>query len=69
MKHSLGLPTSFFVDKNKRIVDVRRGALHPYNEEYEVSYELNYNSFLNGIALLENFDNEEKEHLAAKQNP
>ncbi len=52
MKHSLGFPTSFFIDGNKKILDVRRGALHPYHEEYEISYELNYNSFLNGIALL-----------------
>lgn len=69
MKHSLGFPTSFFIDKNKKIVDVRRGALHPYNEEYEVSYELNYDSFLNGISLLKNFGKEGNENIAAKQNP
>jgi len=52
MKHSLGFPTSFFINENKKIVDIRRGVLHPYNEEYEISYELNYTSFLNGISLL-----------------
>ncbi|MFT7073510.1 TlpA family protein disulfide reductase [Patiriisocius sp. Uisw_017] len=52
MKHSLGFPTSFFIDANKKILDVRRGALHPYHEEYEISFELNYNSFLNGISML-----------------
>ncbi|GEQ85968.1 hypothetical protein ULMS_14760 [Patiriisocius marinistellae] len=52
MKHSLGFPTSFFVDADKKILDVRRGVLHPYNEKYEISYELNYTSFLNGISLL-----------------
>lgn len=52
MKHSLGFPTSFFIDADKKILDVRRGALHHYNEAYEVSYELNYSSFLNGISLL-----------------
>lgn len=58
MKHSLGFPTFFFINENKRIVDVRRGVIHPYNEKYQVSFELNYNSFLNGISLLKN-DNQE----------
>lgn len=52
MKHSLGFPTTFFIDTNKKILDVRRGVLHHYNEVFEVSYELNYTSFLNGISLL-----------------
>jgi len=54
LKHSLGFPTSFFINENKMIVDVRRGVLLPYNEEYNTSFELNYNSFLNGISLLKN---------------
>ena len=69
MKHSLGFPTSFFIDENKRIVDVRRGVLHPYNEKYEISFELNHNSFLNGISLLKNLGEDDKEHFASKQNP
>ncbi|MEP2937288.1 MAG: redoxin domain-containing protein [Gilvibacter sp.] len=52
LKHSLGFPTSFFIKANKQIVDVRRGVLHPYNEEYAISYELNHEAFLNGISLL-----------------
>jgi thiol-disulfide isomerase/thioredoxin len=55
MKHSLGFPTTFFIDKSKKIIDVRRGVLHPYNEEFNVSYNLNYNAFVSGIALLKNF--------------
>lgn len=69
MKHSLGFPTSFFIDENKRIVDVRRGVLHPYNEKYGISFELNYNSFLNGISLLKNLGDEDKNHFASKENP
>lgn len=69
MKHSLGFPTSFFMDKNKRIVDVRRGTLHPYNENYEISYQLNFNSFLNGITLLKNFNIEDNQQLVVKENP
>ncbi|PHS60749.1 MAG: thiol-disulfide oxidoreductase [Flavobacterium sp.] len=61
MKHSLGFPTSFFIDENKKIVDVRRGVLHHYNEEFEISFELNYSSFLNGISLLKNMNTDKKE--------
>jgi len=67
MKHSLGFPTTFFIDKSKKIVDVRRGVLHPYNEEFNISYNLNYNAFLNGISLLKNLSTEVKDGLAAKQ--
>ena len=69
MKHSLGFPTSFFIDKDKRIVDVRRGVLHPYNEKYEISFELNYNSFLNGISILKTLSDEVKDDFASKENP
>jgi len=68
MKHSLGFPTSFFIEENKKIVDVRRGVLHPYNEEYTISFELNYNSFLNGISLLKNI-NSKKTELSSKDKP
>lgn len=61
LKHSLGFPTSFFINEDKMIVDVRRGVLHHYNEEYNISFELNYNSFLNGISLLKNFNSEKTE--------
>ncbi|WP_347374651.1 TlpA disulfide reductase family protein [Aequorivita sp. Q41] len=69
MKHSLGFPTSFFINENKQIVDVRRGVLHPYNEKYEISFELNYNSFLNGISLLKNLSEEENHHYVTKETP
>ncbi len=69
MKHSLGFPTSFFIDETKRIVDVRRGVLHPFNEKYGISFELNYNSFLNGISLLKTLGDEDRNHFASKENP
>lgn len=68
LKHSLGFPTSFFIDENKMIVDVRRGVLHPYNEEYSISFELNYNSFYNGISLLKN-KNSENPVITTKNSP
>ncbi len=52
MKHSLGFPTSFFIAQNKQILDVRRGVLHHYNEQYAISYELNFEAFTKGITLI-----------------
>lgn len=63
LKHSLGFPTSFFLDSDKKILDVRRGVLHHYSESYSMSYSLNYDSFSNGISLLLNLD-EKEESLA-----
>ncbi len=61
MKHSLGLPTSFLIDKNKRIIAVRRGALHYYHKGYQDSFDLNYNTFLKRAALLTTFEENSKE--------
>lgn len=52
MKHSLGFPTSFFVDSNKKLLDVRRNLFHHYLEGYSKSYTANYQSFMGGVALL-----------------
>ncbi len=67
MKHSLGFPTTFFIDKTKKIVDVRRGVLHRYDEEFNVSYNLNYNAFLNGISLLKNLPPELLKGMSSKE--
>lgn len=69
LKHSLGFPTSFFIDKDKMIVDVRRGVLHHYNEEYSISFELNYKSFQNGISLLKNMNSETDQLMSTKDKP
>src|SRR5690554_62595 len=52
MKHSFGMPTTFIIDYDKRIVDVRRTAIHHYKEEFDTSFNINYNSFLEGVSLL-----------------
>lgn len=60
LKHSLGLPTTFLMDSNKRILDIRRGVSHTYEKGLQESIDVNYNSIYDGIAnhLLgeENFD-------------
>jgi thiol-disulfide isomerase/thioredoxin len=50
LKHSLGLPTVFLLDKDKKILDVRRGVTHSLNKSFEESFDLNYNSMYDAIA-------------------
>jgi thiol-disulfide isomerase/thioredoxin len=52
MKHSLGLPTCFLLDENKKIIDIRRTVIHPYHIDYETSFEENYSAFFAGVQLL-----------------
>jgi len=52
MKHSLGFPTSFFIDADKKILDVRRNFLHHYLKDYTGSYNSNYQSFTSVVSLL-----------------
>jgi len=54
LKHSLGFPTFFFIDESKMILDVRRSVLNQFNDKFTISFNLNYNAFLNGISLLKN---------------
>jgi len=52
MKHSLGFPTCFLLDENKKIVDVRRTVIHPYHTPYEESFKENYTAYFAGVKLL-----------------
>jgi thiol-disulfide isomerase/thioredoxin len=52
MKHSLGFPTSFLLDKDKKILDIRRKISHPFGMDFKKSLSLNYDSFSNGLSLL-----------------
>lgn len=52
MKHTLGFPTSFLIDKEKRIVDVRRNFIHHYYEDYTHSFNNNFTSFSSGVSTL-----------------
>ncbi|MEZ4875790.1 MAG: redoxin domain-containing protein [Flavobacteriaceae bacterium] len=52
MKHTLGFPTSFFISKDKKILDVKRNFLHHYSEDYSHSYTSNYQAFTGGVAVL-----------------
>ncbi|WP_029033759.1 TlpA family protein disulfide reductase [Salinimicrobium terrae] len=52
MKHSLGLPTSFLLDRDKNILDIRRKVSHPFGIEFEKSFDLNYDSLSSALFLL-----------------
>lgn len=52
MKHSLGLPTTFLLDKDKNILDIRRKVSHAYGIEFEKSFNLNFDSFSKAISVL-----------------
>ncbi|HET8753774.1 MAG TPA: redoxin domain-containing protein [Salinimicrobium sp.] len=52
MKHSLGFPTSFLLSPEKQILDIRRGVSHAYGIDFKKSFDLNYDSFSEGISLL-----------------
>lgn len=42
LKHSLGLPTCFLLDKDKRITDIRRSVFPPMQTDEETAYRENY---------------------------
>ena len=52
MKHSLGFPTSFLLDKDKNVIDIRRKVSHAYGIDFEKSFNLNYDSFSQAISML-----------------
>jgi len=42
LKHSLGLPTCFLLDEDKKIKDIRRSVFPPMQTEEETAYRENY---------------------------
>lgn len=54
MKHSVGFPTSFFISRDKKILDVRRNHFDRFGEGYSNSYNSNFQSFMSGVSLLIN---------------
>jgi len=58
MKHSLGFPTTFFIGSDKRIVNISRTVILPYNVAYEKSYTKNYQNVAEGVSQI--LDHEEE---------
>lgn len=62
LKHSLGFPTSFFLDENLKVVKIKRGGAHPkLNSNFSTALTMNYNVFregLNTILINKNLGND-----------
>ncbi len=53
LKHTLGFPTSYFLDQNLKVVDIKRGGAQPeMSSEYVKAYTMNYNVFREGLGSL-----------------
>jgi len=68
LKHTLGLPTSYYLNENLKVLDIRRCGvkLSPDKKNEQKSYSLNYNSFLDGLSVLITDRDIKKEMLATK---
>ena len=53
LKHTLGLPTTFFLDENLKVSDIKRAGVQVSLQkgDYQKGYALNYNAFLEGMVL------------------
>lgn len=52
LKHSLGIPTTYLLDKDKQIIDIKRSLAHPYGIGFEKSLALHYDAISEGMDLL-----------------
>ena len=68
LKHTLGLPTSYYLDENLKVVEIKRCGVKecPKAVTAEKSLAMNYNSFLEGLSLLLISKDLNKEMLATK---
>jgi len=68
LKHTLGFPTSFYLDENLTVMDIRRCGVKvcPTKINEQKSYALNYNTFLDGLSMILMGKDLKKEMLAVK---
>lgn len=53
LKHSLGFPTSYFLDQELKVVNIKRGGAQPeLKSSYVKAYTMNYNAFREGLGSL-----------------
>jgi thiol-disulfide isomerase/thioredoxin len=53
LKHTLGFPTSYFLDQNLKVIDIKRGGAQPdMKSPYVKAYTMNYNAFREGLGSL-----------------
>ncbi|KGO92367.1 TlpA family protein disulfide reductase [Flavobacterium subsaxonicum] len=68
LKHTLGLPNTFFLDENLKVSDIKRCGVQVSLEKanYQKGYALNYNAFLEGMVPFLLNKELEKEMLVIK---
>lgn len=53
LKHTLGLPTSYFLNENLQVVNIRRGGAQPDSKSsYDKAFSMNYSIFRNGLSSI-----------------
>lgn len=53
LKHTLGFPTSYFLDENLKVVNIKRNGAQPNQKSSFVqAYTMNYNAFRDGLGSL-----------------
>ncbi len=53
LKHTLGFPTSYFLDENLRVVNIKRGGAYPeHKSSFVQAFTMNYNAFREGLSSL-----------------
>ncbi|MFP9098680.1 TlpA family protein disulfide reductase [Flavobacterium sp. RHBU_24] len=68
VKHTLGFPTAFYLDENRKVIDIKRCGLNQVfkKTQYQKAYALNYNAYLTNMAPLVMNMELKKEVLAVK---
>ncbi|WP_103070498.1 TlpA family protein disulfide reductase [Aquimarina sediminis] len=52
LKHALGFPMMYFMDGDKKILDIRKVVTHHSSETLTNSYNIHFNSLSKGVSLL-----------------
>ena len=65
LKHTLGFPTSYFLDQNLKVINIKRAGAQPdHKSSYVKAYTMNYNNFREGLGSLLIEKNISKEQLS-----
>ncbi|WP_281987416.1 TlpA family protein disulfide reductase [Aquimarina aggregata] len=52
LKHALGFPMMYFMDQDKKVLDIRKIETHHSSETLTNSYNIHFNSLSKGVSLL-----------------
>lgn len=52
LKHALGFPMTYYLDEEKKLLDIRKVVVHHSSETLSNSYNIHFNSLSKGVSLL-----------------